>query len=501
MRHLHTVVLSSSLILAATGCGDRSLGGGSETDATEGDPGTTGSSTTDPDDTDPGSGDVPHDLPDDPVIECAGTVVDHSADCNEGCAIVEDVRITCNATEFGDPGLRVAPSPDATLLVTAASTSAWLMELDAQGLILARELPDALDRAVISLALDPEGMPHLAADSTKPPDYAGGLVFVSPSADAYDIKTIFDRPDKYIPLFDMEYDADGRAHVWFSADPPDDRTESIRAIDGTWTERDAPVPGTSGWQRYTVTAGGASVGFDFVEQSGQWFLVALSEGATQRIGNAFGPSYPGGHVHVAPPALPSAGALEPAYVLVKQHDDGARVAWPTAEGSEEVPIPSTGPVQYTCVVETDGQPGQCPASCEESGVGVEERMVGTARTPDGRVWVAWMVTYLDRTLTYEESCNDEVGCWCNAFIERDDSHGELVLAEIDVESLGVREVFRVADTDPRLEGLFLDYRESPRPLDIRAFGTDLAVGARVRDTDAASPPAIRVLRVDTTLVP
>src|SRR5690606_21301907 len=162
-----------------------------------------------------------------------------------------------------------------------------------------RELPDALDRAVISLALDPEGMPHLAADSTKPPDYAGGLVFVSPSADAYDIKTIFDRPDKYIPLFDMEYDADGRAHVWFSADPPDDRTESIRAIDGTWTERDAPVPGTSGWQRYTVTAGGASVGFDFVEQSGQWFLVALSEGATQRIGNAFGPSYPGGHVHVA----------------------------------------------------------------------------------------------------------------------------------------------------------------------------------------------------------
>src|SRR5690606_11941923 len=127
MRHLHTVVLSSSLILAATGCGDQSLGGGSETDATEGDPGTTGSSTTDPDDTDPGSGDVPHDLPDDPVIECAGTVVDHSADCNEGCAIVEDVRITCNATEFGDPGLRVAPSPDATLLVTAASTSAWLM--------------------------------------------------------------------------------------------------------------------------------------------------------------------------------------------------------------------------------------------------------------------------------------------------------------------------------------------------------------------------------------
>ena len=435
---------------------------------------------------------------------CDGVAVDHATTCADGCPIVADVRVTCDAHAFGDPGLRVAPSPDTTWLVTTSDNHAWMMDLQADGLVAAHVLPEDITRTTMSLALDPAGAPHLAADATQflgPNDYEGGVVYVSGTAAPYDVELVYDG-EVYGPLFDMEVDLDGRAHVWFSSDPPDGRAEAIRELDGSWSQRDAPVPGVSGWQRYTVTPTGASVAFDFVESGGEYHLAALADGQTRTLGGGFGPSYPGSYVHIAPPPQPALDDPGPDYVMLVEHDDGYRVVWPTTEGSQEVALTQTAPFEPTCVVdEGGGGPGSCPTTCEETGMGVEDRMAAIARTSDGRVWVAWMWTERDQTLSYTETCDEEVGCYCNFDIDREESRGEIVVAQVDLDTLVVTEVLRVSDTNPHQWGLFTDYRESPRAFDMRTYGTDLALGARVRNTEAYEPAAIRTLRIDTTLVP
>jgi hypothetical protein len=434
---------------------------------------------------------------------CEGVPVDHAATCGDGCPIVADVRVTCDAYAFGDPGLRVAPSPESTWLVTTSDNHAWMMELQAEGLVAVNVLPQDITRTTMSLALDLDGAPHVAADATQfqgPNDFEGGVVFVSGTAAPYDVELVYDG-EVYGPVFDMEVDLAGRAHVWFSSDPPDGRAEAIRELDGSWSQRDAPVPGVSGWQRYTVTPSGSSVGFDFVEGGAEYQLAALVDGQLRTLGGGFGPSYPGSYVHVAPPPQPELQTPGPDYVVLVEHAEGYRVVWPTTEGSQEVPLTETAPLQPTCVVNGGGGPGNCPATCEETGAGVQDRMAAIARTSDGRVWVAWMWTELDQTLSYTETCDPEVGCYCNFDIDREDSRGEIVLAQLNLETLAVTEVLRVADTNPHLWGLFSDDRESPRTLDMRTFGNDLALGARVRDTEAYEPAAIRTLRIDTTLIP
>lgn len=127
-------------------------------------------------------------------------------------------------------------------------------------------------------------------------------------------------------------------------------------------------------------------------------------------------------------------------------------------------------------------------------------MLAVSRTTGGRVWAAWMWTQLDQSLSYTESCNEEVGCYCNATVERDDSRAELVLAEVDLATREVHEVFRLRDAAPHTWGLFGDFRESPRPIDMRSFGTDLAIGVRVREGSVVEPAAMRMLRVDTSML-
>jgi hypothetical protein len=431
---------------------------------------------------------------------CEGSVVDHAQQCGADCPIVADVRVACDAHAFGDPGLRVAPGPDATWLATTSDATAWMMEIQPDGLVGAHELPDDVTRTTMSLALDPQGVPHLSAYAAWRGDLPSAVVFFAAGGPTYAPELVREG-DGSGSVFDLEFDVEGRAHVWFSSDPPYGRAEAIRSVDATWAQADAPVPGDTGWQRFTVAPDGTSVAFDFALEGELYSLAALAAGVTQTIGTPYGNTYPGMSVQISPPSMPALDVEGPDYFVLKEHEDGYRVAWPIAGDSEEVRLDGTAAFAATCLLPDGNEPGLCPESCEERGTGIDDRMAAIARTSDGRVFVAWMWTELDQTLSYEETCDEEVGCYCNFTIERDDSRGELVLAELDVETLEVREVLRVTDKNPHLWGLFGDYDGSPRPFDMRSFGNDLAIGARVRDTEALSPAAIRVLRIDTTLIP
>lgn len=521
--HLRSISAGLGLLcttLAAGGCVD-GAGLGDLPGETEGQGGTDGESTSstgggtdDPSETDGETdpetggetdgetdGDTDGDTDGEPSETCDSVVVDHEDDCGPDCPIVADVRITCDANAFGDPGLRVAPGAESTWLVTASDASAWLMSIEADGLASADRLPEETARSTISLALDLDGAPVMVADTTDASDdYAGGVTVVTGSEGNYELDLVFDG-DVYSSVFDMEIDAGGQPHVWASTDPPDGRSEFVQEADGSWTERDAPVPGTSGWQRFTVTPQGVPVGFDFDDQGGNWQLMALSEGEAEPVGTMTWPDYPGAYVHIAAPVLPSLVADAPDYVVLAEDVEGYRLAWQSDAGGMDVLLEDTAAFQRTCVFEGDGSPGSCPAACEEQGSGVESPMAAVTRTSDGRVWAAWMWTQLDQSLSVTETCDKEIGCYCNSTVEREDSYGELVLAEVDLETLEVREVFRLRDQNPHTWGLFSGLRESPRALDMRAFGSDLAVGARVRDEGGFDPAAMRVLRVDTALIP
>ncbi len=435
-----------------------------------------------------------------PTGMCEAFVVDHETDCSIDCPIVLDVKVGCDDTEFGDPGLRVAPRGDeGAWLVTSSSDHAWMMRLDPDASLEEGELPSEFARGTISLALDPAGEPHLAVDATNfdGGDYAGALTYLSLGAGEYLLETVFDRDDKYIPLFDMEIDAGGTAHVWYSSEPPDENSEARRSPSGDWTQQLAPVPGDSGWQRYTVLGDGTPVAFDFDDPAGSWYLWALQGGDTRQIGTGWGSSYPGAYVMITPPTLPSLDVAGPDFVVVKEHVNNVRVAWPTDSEFGEVFVPESEPLELNCLEGVDGSPGSCPETCEETAEGLIEGSTAIARTRDGRVWVGWVVTHYDQSRDVTESCDEEVGCWCNSFVTREDSWSEIILAEVDTQAGTLVERMRLGERDPYVQGRFLDYRESPRIFDMRAFDTDLAVGMRVRG-DEDDRPHMRVIRIDTT---
>jgi hypothetical protein len=436
--------------------------------------------------------------------ECSIAVVDHSESCAD-CPIVNDLRIRCDDREFGAPGLRVAPAPDsdAIYVVTASSDYAWFGALTPDGGGALEELPELFDRKVLYLAQDPGGSPFIATDQTQvADDYAGGVVLYD--ALLGDEELVFDNPNKYSPLIDVEFDSTGRAHLWIVTDAPDERTEFIRGPgpDGTWSSTPAPVPGTTGWQRYGLTADGAPVAFDFAENPANTYRLFADEGmGAYAISTSFGAQYPGAYAHTVPPALPTLESAGPRYLVYSAHDTGFRVAAPTQDGFDELMIKTPGLVKFTCLDGYDGEPGSCPDTCDEVSEGIYASQVAVARTQDGRVWAAYGLTHVDQTRVFTESCDEEVGCWCNVDVTRDDSWGEIVLLRVDVGAGEAVEVMRVDTLDVELRNAFIDFRESPKTFDMRAFGDALAIGVRVRHLGESLVPDMRLLRIDTAQLP
>lgn len=454
----------------------------SETDNGETDNGETDSGETD-DPTVPG-----------PTAQCDGERVDHADECGAACPITADVRVECDARGFGDPGLNVAPGTDATWLVTATGDHALRLRIQPDGLDRVDPLPVGLGYKPLTLALDLDGHP-VVTGGTAAPNREGSVMYVTGAEAAYEVE-VFAESERTGRVFATEFDAEGVPHVWFGSDPSDGRAEATRDPDGAWTLRDAPLPGTSGYEWFTLTPDGASVGFDYVGDTGSLAFAALIDGDTEVITSTEESSLE--RFFVAPGPTPAMDVEGPDYIGLVHEPEGARVVWSTPEGIQEVALSGTEWFAESCRdLNEDGLPGGCPDTCEETGSGVQPGMLGVARTQDGRVWAAWARTQRDQTLSLSEAC-DVDGCHCNRVAEREESVGEIVVVEIDLETLEVREAIRVMDTDPHTHGAFL---ADARPFHLRAFGTDLALGARVRLTDRLSSPAMRVLRVDTTLVP
>lgn len=427
--------------------------------------------------------------------DCDVEVVD--SNCAGDCPITADLLVRCDVAGFGRPGPRVAPlaEGDGIYLVTASEEHAWFVTLSKDGSADFEELPDGFDRHPIHLTLSPEGRPALAVDQHHPQDVSwdhGVVVYEPLESDPIEHSVAPEGGD----IGSFEYDAAGRLHLGYRSGPKI-LTHVARGADG-----DFSIAGTFPWETGFAPAwtdGGTLVSLSWAESDAGFYLTASTGNETQPLHAPLDVRsiYP----IVAPPALPKTemvaeesfvvagygNALVPSVVVVESTDDGLF----------ELELDLPPPLSPRCLQDHDGYSrGSCPETCEEvvDGIGGD---ISLARTSDGRIWVSFLHTFVDETQVYTESCwtDDGDGCACNIEVTRNGTHTDVVLLELDLAASRAREALRVStrSTDP--------FRMVGQPLDLRAFGTELAIGvnARVLDRDA-SRLSLRVFEVDTSRI-
>lgn len=425
---------------------------------------------------------------------------DHGDACSADapCAITLDVEVTCTDFDFAAGGVRALPAPGATYLVTSSNAPTRLFELDGDG---ATQRDFDVQSNSVSVALSPDGKAYAAVDETQGSGdgYPGGVVFLPLVGSATDKQMVFDRDDKYVPVLDVAVDSQGEPHIWILTDAPESIAHATRTSGGAWDVAPASRPVDSGWTRFALAPDDAPLAFGMVQaRSDSWQLEVL-DGTTERsIGAPVSASSPLRYEPVPPPQPPGQAAI-PRFAAVVQHPDGLRLeSAGEDDGVDEVAIPGTATPTYSCQ-RGFGDPASegCPADCHEVTSGLEWSAFSAARTSDGDVWIAFLISHIDWTIAYEVQNVDLPTCVGN--IAADASRGELRLVRVPAAG-GAPEV-AVTLPLPAIAGEshFSDVYQRHPLVDVSAFGTELTVAMRTQ-ASRVGPFTARVLRVDTSLL-
>lgn len=430
-------------------------------------------------------------------VMCMSEVMDHAEACpTEPCAITVDVAVRCEDGEFAAPGVRVAAGPEATWMVTASATDAMLFAVAADGATRADVLPARFQRETILLATAPSGELHVLSQVPNPDVFSSAAAHLF-EGDGWAEEVVYST-GKGVPVLDMEVDVDGTPHLWFVGDAPDQHDEAVPDGQGGWAVTTVETPKSTDWRHFTRSSDGRTIaaGFRGNGNGSSWSLISRSEGVELKLGTSVAASFPFYYV-LAPSPLPDAPP-GPSFAAAIQHAEGVRVAWPTGPDSDdEVLVLQTGMVERGCFANWDEG---CPGPCEETDVGLEEAALSLARTSDGVGWLVWVETHLDQTLEFTEACQDEIGCYCNQTVTRDDSFGVLKVARVPLDGTGATEVLAQRVDPLALVDLFIGWSDTPRAIDARAFGSSLAIGLRTQ-APGSGPISVRTLRVELDQLP
>ncbi len=491
MRHRPTPLLALLLVPAAiAACSSPTVQESGATTAAGGSQGGTGGSA--------GTGGDAGTMP----VACAWTPQTSNATCPAGpCPIGLDEVLTCQDTEFAAPGLRVAPAPDATWLATSSTNDREVYRLTASGEERQDGVPAAYLRTTIALALAPDGTVHLGADTTLPVNtpqgltYVGGVVHATrTAAGVWSSSEVYGNSDKYAPLVDLEVSAAGAPGLWIVTDAPDAYSLATPSAQGdAWTLTSAPVPEAGAWNRFTRSAAdGSTVSLAIEAPPSGYQLHALVGGADRDVGSPF--SGPGLWLMAVTPAEAPTSSSGPLFAVALEAEDGIHVVGEPGSGPEvESLVPGTLPLAGSCVA--PGDLTACTGSCHSTGTGLEDGAYALARTDDGNVWLAYVVTALDQTIDWSVQGDPGAG-FCAGDVGKDSSQGTLHLVRVPADGSAPAEVLAMPIDRPGGQDAFSDLNQSVRFVDARGFGTDLAVG--VRTGWVGGPFAVRVLRLDTT---
>lgn len=439
---------------------------------------------------DGGSGGMP--------ITCTWTKKTSNATCPNGaCPIVLDEQLICDDWEFAAPGVRVAPAPDGTWLVTASSNERYVYRLTGSADEKQDGLPQPFMRTPMVLALDTKGAPQIVADTTLGPDYVGGINHAKLENGSFALSTVHDRPDKYVPVIDFEVGPDDVPHVWFVDDAPSSFGHAIPDGKGGW--KVDPLPPT--YDHFTLASDGSIVALAAQGDinNGIYQLHVQMNGVDTPVGKSFptfGFSLPQVAIAATPMPMPIAGLKFAAALAAADGLHVIREA--SAAGVKEDVIAAAK--QGTPVCKTPIDNALCVGTCKETMVEMEPRAFAVGWTNDGTVWLGYIETTYDQTIAY--SLQGDPGAeFCVGNVDSDSSKGTLHLYRFAIDGSAPQEVLTMPIERPgggdSFGGSFGDYYGSGRSVDVRGFGKDLAIGVRTGFRSAEK--AVRVLRLDTTM--
>ncbi|MDI1450753.1 hypothetical protein [Polyangium sp. 6x1] len=428
-------------------------------------------------------------------VTCSFEVASHEDACpGASCPIVADVEVRCTeGMLLGSAGIRVVPAPAGTYLATSSVMATHFFEIRADGGRPVDGFPlKFIGHAPLLLAQDTDGAVLAVADQRVGGPNAESLMLVRTPGVGFTMEAITTREVGTLSPLDFEVNASGVRHVWNENAPlSKDNSLWTSPPNGMWSESNV---GTR--DRFTLDASGAPVWIGrHVTDAG----IALQYGDPPKdLGtpkpydpNGLGNPLPYRVTHGSPMALDPAA---PPIVAVLQHDEGLRVVWPDGDSFGEILVPETAVPSYVCppASELPGNP-PCAPDCHETATGIEHEAFAVTRTQDGAAWLAWVVHSLDYVHVYAETCFEGNLCFCDDGPPTDvKTKSELVLARVAPGASQVEKVLTLPIDRVSAFNYNVDFRGEARLVDVRAFGSEIAVGLRLEDDKGAK---LRVLRI------
>lgn len=422
-------------------------------------------------------------------VTCEVVAQDHAQACpQEPCLIAVDTEIRCDDAEFAAPGLRVTATPDAVWMVTSSSQDSIFHRLDGEGASRVT-LPANFARETILLATAPTGAVQAVAFTAD-----DGITHVG-EADGWEPSSVGG-----VELLDLEVALDDTPLVW-TLDGPGQYSR-ISRVGGTWSAATAEAPAGVELEHFGFTREGLplAVGVRFDGDSSRF--VSRVEDVERELGE---PLFSQVLAYRLPPPTTPVQPLTPASVAAAvQASDGIFAVYQPNleyEGWIALHVVTTPVLSPMC--QGAGAP-PCPGPCHDTAVGVEVGAFAFARTTKGYGWLAYVTTHNDRTIVYEPQDDPELGAYCQATVDSDQTTGVLHFYRVMFVGNTGWEEFTLPVAAPALSDLFYEgaagIRATPRAVDLRSYGDSLALGLRTRGSDGA-PFAVRVMRIETADLP
>lgn len=419
---------------------------------------------------------------------------DHSALCgDEPCPIVDDVELHCNDIYLGNFGVGVAVDEQAAYAAVSGFDGAWLMsavgdqgELDV--------LPNDYSPAHIELTQDLEGALYLGNDRSRMVggDYHSDIAFTLLDQPGMVAETLYSGVNEVPEVYGLEFDYQGRAHIWFEAKPfGGDLNQlgvrhGVRLDAASWWQNNA-LDQSSGYFDFGITPAGDPVTVSLEYEDGEYQLYAERLGQHDPLGDRL----PFARTPLLPELpKPEPLATGPDYLALIGDEVGLQLVWPEIAGWSALPLPNTAPETSECVLECP-----CPTNCNETGTGVPGLGYAVARTSDGAVWVAWITRDEDIEFVVSEEEWDG-DCLCQLSVASDHSTAALHLGRVDPQLLALEEKLTMPIARPDVELWWKIGRE----IDLVAFGDRLGLVLRLYDEGDFSPQPtkhLRLLGIDT----
>lgn len=422
-------------------------------------------------------------------LECEVTPVDHAAACGDPCPVAVDLEIRCDDIEFAAPGMDIAAAPDTLWFVTSGTLHSVLFKADAAGAERVEGVVEEFPREAFELALAPDGAPHLAVDASTfagPDDYPGGVVHRTLANGAWTSSTAYDVPDHYTSPDTLLVDSQGQARVYVGEPNIDGFMRAVRTGE-TWQVGEIATPAYGAYNQFLIGPGDQDIALAMPNER----IAALVGGELVEFGPKLGASYE--YQAASAPTGPLLGAG-------LQAEEGLEVAWFPADGPVSWKIAGTGGLpESSCGSDEIGGPDlDCPGPCHESLVGVQRSSFSFARTGDGVGWLAWVVTRVERDLSYDVAPYDDAFFYCGQTVDKDESTAELHLTRVVHGALEPTEVLMLPLSSDINRDMFDNLSSRIRAVELTAFGADLALALRQVEKPESF---VRILRIDTTKIP